>query len=193
MSLLYWYIWAVLFCVVNSVSELLCFAQWTVYLSCYVLYSEQCIWAVLFCAVNSISELLCFVQCTVRPCHMGVRCINTSPGFRCGPCPAGYMGPQVYGVGLAYAMSNRQVRFYSPHPETLNSQQCFTDGCFVFSGRSARTSMSVRLTTAAAWRTLTASTHPYVNDYNWAGVYSCPLRCSPAWGPAVCPVLLGLL
>ncbi|XP_041967466.1 cartilage oligomeric matrix protein [Alosa sapidissima] len=48
-------------------------------------------------------------ECAVMPCHMGVRCINTSPGFRCGPCPAGYMGPQVYGVGLAYAMSNRQV------------------------------------------------------------------------------------
>lgn len=43
------------------------------------------------------------------PCHMGVRCINTSPGFRCGSCPAGYTGPQVQGVGLAYATANKQV------------------------------------------------------------------------------------
>lgn len=40
---------------------------------------------------------------------MGVRCINTSPGFRCGSCPAGYTGPQVQGVGLAYATANKQV------------------------------------------------------------------------------------
>lgn len=43
------------------------------------------------------------------PCHMGVRCINTSPGFRCGSCPAGYTGPQVQGVGIAYATANKQV------------------------------------------------------------------------------------
>lgn len=52
---------------------------------------------------------LCCRQCTVMPCHMGVRCINTSPGFRCGSCPAGYTGPQVQGVGLAYATANKQV------------------------------------------------------------------------------------
>uniref|UniRef100_A0A669ES30 Si:ch211-43f4.1 n=1 Tax=Oreochromis niloticus TaxID=8128 RepID=A0A669ES30_ORENI len=48
-------------------------------------------------------------ECTVKPCHMGVRCINTSPGFRCSSCPAGYTGPQVQGVGLAYATANKQV------------------------------------------------------------------------------------
>ena len=52
----------------------------------------------------------CCWQCIVKPCHMGVRCINTSPGFRCGSCPAGYTGPQVQGVGLAYATANKQVR-----------------------------------------------------------------------------------
>lgn len=40
---------------------------------------------------------------------MGVRCINTSPGFRCGQCPAGYAGLQVQGVGLDYAIANKQV------------------------------------------------------------------------------------
>uniref|UniRef100_A0A6Q2XNP9 Cartilage oligomeric matrix protein n=1 Tax=Esox lucius TaxID=8010 RepID=A0A6Q2XNP9_ESOLU len=47
--------------------------------------------------------------CAVTPCHMGVRCINTSPGYRCGPCPAGYTSPQAQGVGLSYATKNKQV------------------------------------------------------------------------------------
>lgn len=59
--------------------------------------------------------LLC-AQCSVKPCHMGVRCINTSPGFRCGSCPAGFSGPQVQGIGIAYAVANKQVR---PRTHTL--------------------------------------------------------------------------
>ncbi|TNN39491.1 Thrombospondin-4-B [Liparis tanakae] len=45
----------------------------------------------------------------LHPCHRGVRCVNTAPGFRCEDCPPGYSGPEVSGVGAAYAEAHRQV------------------------------------------------------------------------------------
>lgn len=66
---------------------------------------------------------LCCWQCTVMPCHMGVRCINTSPGFRCGSCPAGHTGPQVQGVGLAYASANKQVSNGERTPQLLQTNR----------------------------------------------------------------------
>lgn len=49
-------------------------------------------------------------QCNAHPCFPRVRCINTSPGFRCEACPPGYSGPTHEGVGLAFAKANKQVR-----------------------------------------------------------------------------------
>lgn len=36
------------------------------------------------------------------------RCVNLMNGFRCDPCPPGFTGPAVQGVGLDYARANRQ-------------------------------------------------------------------------------------
>lgn len=49
-------------------------------------------------------------QCNAHPCFPRVRCINTSPGFRCEACPPGFSGPAHEGVGLAFAKANKQVR-----------------------------------------------------------------------------------
>lgn len=43
-----------------------------------------------------------------QPCHRDAACINEYPGFRCGPCPRGYEGSELRGVGLDFARSARQ-------------------------------------------------------------------------------------
>lgn len=48
------------------------------------------------------------MQCTVKPCFSKVRCINLIPGFRCDPCPPGFTGNMPEGIGVEYAVSNRQ-------------------------------------------------------------------------------------
>ncbi|XP_027462920.1 thrombospondin-4 isoform X2 [Zalophus californianus] len=48
-------------------------------------------------------------QCKYHPCYPGVRCVNLAPGFRCEPCPVGFTGPVVQGVGISFAKSNKQV------------------------------------------------------------------------------------
>lgn len=48
-------------------------------------------------------------ECQFNPCFPGVRCVNTAPGFRCEKCPLGYTGPELTGVGVSYAKTNRQV------------------------------------------------------------------------------------
>ncbi|CAK6970528.1 thrombospondin-4a [Scomber scombrus] len=48
-------------------------------------------------------------ECQFNPCFPGVRCVNTAPGFRCEKCPLGYTGPEINGVGISYAKSNKQV------------------------------------------------------------------------------------
>ncbi|XP_028314380.1 thrombospondin-4a [Gouania willdenowi] len=48
-------------------------------------------------------------ECKFNPCFPGVRCVNTAPGFRCDKCPLGYTGPELTGVGVSYAQTNKQV------------------------------------------------------------------------------------
>ncbi|XP_026177296.1 thrombospondin-4a [Mastacembelus armatus] len=48
-------------------------------------------------------------ECQFNPCFPGVECVNTAPGFRCGKCPLGYTGPEITGVGVSYAKSQKQV------------------------------------------------------------------------------------
>lgn len=44
-----------------------------------------------------------------QPCSLGVQCTNLRPGFRCDPCPPGYTGTMIEGVGLEIAMSRKQI------------------------------------------------------------------------------------
>lgn len=48
-------------------------------------------------------------ECLESPCHTKSACHNLSPGFRCDPCPLGYTGKTVYGIGLDFARNNHQV------------------------------------------------------------------------------------
>ncbi|KAK7580571.1 hypothetical protein V9T40_001200 [Parthenolecanium corni] len=47
-------------------------------------------------------------ECSLSPCDPKVRCVNLNPGFQCEPCPPGYTGNIPRGVGLEFAMRNRQ-------------------------------------------------------------------------------------
>lgn len=38
--------------------------------------------------------------------------MNTAPGFRCEKCPRGFTGPELTGVGVSYAESNKQVGMF---------------------------------------------------------------------------------
>ncbi|KAK7933574.1 hypothetical protein WMY93_004470 [Mugilogobius chulae] len=48
-------------------------------------------------------------ECQFNPCFPGVTCLNTAPGFRCEKCPLGFTGPELTGVGVSYAQTNKQV------------------------------------------------------------------------------------
>lgn len=65
-------------------------------------------------------------QCQLNPCFPGVPCVNTAPGFRCGKCPLGYTGPEITGVGVAYAQTYKQVKTDILHRCVhLNMKVCF--------------------------------------------------------------------
>lgn len=54
-------------------------------------------------------SLFSFLQCQFNPCFPGVKCVNTAPGYRCEPCPLGFTGTPVEGVGALFAQTNKQV------------------------------------------------------------------------------------
>lgn len=86
----------------------------------------------------SISVCFDVPQCQFNPCYPGVRCINTAPGFRCESCPRGYTGPEVRGVGIAYAQANRQVSHHSCTQvsacvQTRPCKACYTKHFHIFS------------------------------------------------------------
>jgi len=58
-----------------------------------------------------------------NPCFNATECSNTNPGFICGPCPAGYTGANMNGVGLEFAASHKQ--------ECVDIDECADDngGC----------------------------------------------------------------
>lgn len=45
------------------------------------------------------------------PCakDVGVLCHNRSPGYWCPPCPDGYAGKEIHGIGLYFASKNKQI------------------------------------------------------------------------------------
>lgn len=54
--------------------------------------------------------MLSVPQCMLaQPCYSLSACVNTAKGFSCEPCPYGFRGPFLSGVGLEYAKSHKQV------------------------------------------------------------------------------------
>lgn len=58
-----------------------------------------------------------------NPCFNKTTCLNTNPGYMCGPCPAGYTGAAHEGVGIEFAASHQQ--------ECIDIDECASDngGC----------------------------------------------------------------
>ncbi|XP_064819530.1 thrombospondin-3a-like [Oncorhynchus masou masou] len=43
-----------------------------------------------------------------RPCFSPEGCVNTAKGFTCEPCPFGFSGPLLSGLGVEFAKSHKQ-------------------------------------------------------------------------------------
>uniref|UniRef100_A0A8B9KMF8 Thrombospondin 3a n=1 Tax=Astyanax mexicanus TaxID=7994 RepID=A0A8B9KMF8_ASTMX len=43
-----------------------------------------------------------------QPCYSPSACVNTAKGFSCEPCPPGFWGPPLLGVGVEYAKHHKQ-------------------------------------------------------------------------------------
>ncbi|KAI5087472.1 thrombospondin-3b isoform X1, partial [Silurus meridionalis] len=48
-------------------------------------------------------------QCVAEPCFSPHMCVNSVKGFQCEPCPPGFSGPELSGVGMDFAQNHRQV------------------------------------------------------------------------------------
>lgn len=61
------------------------------------------------------------LQCRYgRPCDPRTQCVNTVPGFHCSPCPPGYRGDSVRGVGITDARGKRQVSLITTVKTQIN-------------------------------------------------------------------------
>ncbi|KAB5517705.1 hypothetical protein PHYPO_G00170290 [Pangasianodon hypophthalmus] len=47
-------------------------------------------------------------ECAAQPCFSPHMCVNSVKGFRCEPCPPGFSGPELSGVGMEFAQNHRQ-------------------------------------------------------------------------------------
>ncbi|KPP74677.1 thrombospondin-3a-like, partial [Scleropages formosus] len=56
-----------------------------------------------------------------QPCFSSSGCVNTAKGFSCEPCPPGYGGPPLSGVGLEFAKSKKQ--------ECYDIDECVNNPC----------------------------------------------------------------
>lgn len=77
------------------------------------------------------------------PCYPGVRCVNLHPGYKCDPCPTGYVGPLVEGVGAEMAREQKQVCSDVNECESNNGDcdphsECINTEVFAIKFRSAR-------------------------------------------------------
>ena len=65
------------------------------------------------CEKNVIAFVSFSCKCNeTDPCarNVGVLCHNRSPGYWCPPCPNGYAGKEIHGIGLYFAKNNKQVK-----------------------------------------------------------------------------------
>ena len=81
---------------------------------CPCIVSAQASWSsiplslvMLLCRSGISFVMLLSPQCSLaHPCYGA--CVNLSPGYRCGACPAGYHGNAPSGVGLEHAQRYKQ-------------------------------------------------------------------------------------
>uniref|UniRef100_A0A4W5MFP6 Thrombospondin 3b n=1 Tax=Hucho hucho TaxID=62062 RepID=A0A4W5MFP6_9TELE len=61
-----------------------------------------------------------------RPCFSPDGCVNTAKGFTCEPCPVGFSGPLLSGLGVEFAKSHKQTCV--PNSVCINTEGSFRCG-----------------------------------------------------------------